>query len=128
MTLYRLATSPADYRKCHALMRASNPTSGNTPKLGYPTVVAEKDGTVVGFISTVRHPKLIVAGPVHAPNGIIALRLFEAYENFLWHAGVRGYLIPAKEHDHGSMLQRAGFDLLEQNNGVNWFRRELRAA
>ena len=122
MTLYRLATTPADYRKCHKIIK---PLAW---KLSYPTVMAERDGDLLGFLSTLRHPKRVVAGPIHAPNGIVMLRLAEAYENFLWTAGVRVYLVPAQDPRHAGMLDRLGYERTAETGGVAWFRKTLRAA
>ena len=46
-TTYRLATT-ADLRRCHALMREQ----GEPSTLSWLTVVAERDGKLLGFLSS----------------------------------------------------------------------------
>ncbi len=126
-TLYRLATSPADYRKCHALLNEK-------AKLSFPTVMAEYDGELLGFYSTQKHNNAVIGGPVFIREdkrgGFIMLRLAEAYDNVLWKAGVRKYLIftePGREA-WISLLTRLGFAPLGEHEGRFWLERRLEAA
>lgn len=89
-TLYRLASISADYRACHAIMRAN----GNfDQQLHFPTVVAERDGRILGFLSTNECDWCLLAGPLETVgrNAIMALRLIEAYEAALRVMGITRY-------------------------------------
>jgi hypothetical protein len=94
-TIYRLARDPGDYRRAQALAKVRGAYQG---PLGFPTVLAERDGKVVGFVST--HPKadavlcdrLAVAEEIEKPARVI-FKLAEAYERVMWMAGIRAYYI-----------------------------------
>lgn len=98
-TRYLLATEPAHFAQCRQVWREAvvrAPELGPVRRFGWPTVFAERNGTVVGFLTTHRHPKVgPIAGPlVLASQGtpITVLRLVEAYEVVLRVAGVDSYI------------------------------------
>lgn len=94
-TIYRLAKGPADYRRAQAIAKVRGAYQG---PMGFPTVLAERDGEVIGFVST--HPKadavlcdrLAVSGQIENPSRLV-FRLAEAYERVMWMAGVRVFYI-----------------------------------
>lgn len=93
-TKYRLATSPADYKACRALF-ADNHGADPTNSLSFPTVMAERDGALVGFLSTWSSKKALIAGPLEVKGGkniFLFIRLIEAYENVMRIAGVKRFL------------------------------------
>lgn len=89
-TIYRLAKPEDDYW-------LDLLPSGEVPRR-FPTVVAERAGTIVGFLATDARADFICAGPLYVDlpegrhRGVVAVRLIQAYEAVLMHAeGVDGY-------------------------------------
>ena len=131
MTLYRLATSAQDYRKCHALLKAE----GLSYKLSFPTVMADRDGDIVGFLSTAPRKDAVIAGPLFIRGdmrgqGFLTLRLGEAYENVMRAAGIREYLAvvdPGNER-WTEALDAAGLEPMGEHDGRLWFKRRLSVA
>lgn len=95
-TLYRLASTAADYRACHALMRTNQNFSDQ--QLHWPTVVAERDGKILGFMSTNTCDWCILSGPLETTshNPIMVMRLVEAYESALRIMGITRYCFAIK--------------------------------
>ena len=93
-TLYRVADNSGDYKKCHALLREIAPEEDRA--FNWPTVVAERDGEIIGFLSTRDLRGRLEAGPliigVEGHKSFVALRLIEAYENLLSLLGYKGYI------------------------------------
>lgn len=111
-TLYRLATTAADYRACHALMRAN----GNfSQQLHFPTVVADRDGRILGFLSTNECDWCLLAGPLETqtPNPIMVMRLCEAYENALRMMGITRYCFSIAKSQKRWIEQTSSFDMVE---------------
>lgn len=97
-TKYRLATSPNDYKACRALF-AENHGADPDHSLTFPTVLAERNGEVVGFLSTWDDKKALIAGPLEVKGGkniFTFIRLIEAYENVMRSAGVTQFLFCTK--------------------------------
>lgn len=130
-TVYRLATSPRDYARCHALMRAQGPDVGLT----FPTVFAERGTQVVGLLGTRPSDKAVIAGPmVLSPDvsraNILAMRLGEAYEEVLRRAGVTVYHlhVASGQRAWADILARAGFEPWQNaEDGGTWYQRRLAA-
>lgn len=93
-TKYRLAASPRDYQKCRALF-IENHGAEPLRSFSFPTVVAERAGEIVGFLSTWDQKTALIAGPLEVKGGknmFMFIRLIEAYENVLRAAGVKRFL------------------------------------
>jgi len=121
-TKYRLAQR-GDYRKAHKL-------TGWKARMSWPTVVAERDGELIGVIGTHARRDAVVAGFLYAPHPIVALRLIEAYERVLRLAGVREYWFSlAKDApERWRRVVEENPDLVEprgERDGVSWFKRKL---
>lgn len=111
-TLYRLATSGADYRACRALMRVN----GNfDQQLHFPTVVAERNGRIIGFLSTNECDWCLMAGPLETqtPNPIMVMRLVEAYENAIRLMGITRYCFSINKKQKRWIEQTSSFDMVE---------------
>lgn len=128
MTTYRLATSPADYKRCQAFMREHQPPV----PLSFPTVMAERDGEMVGLLSTHTKHGAVVAGPLvlRKGHGITMIRLIEAYDTVMWRAGVRSYHfhVSAGNAKWRSQIERAGLAAWREDEQGAWFKRSLHAA
>jgi len=100
MTTYRLATQPDDYDTCRLFVPG---------KFGFPTILAERDGELLGFLGTHPRDDAVVVGPIFVREdkrgtGFIALRLIESYEKVLHAAGVSEYLLSADPEDEIILL------------------------
>jgi hypothetical protein len=126
MTLYRLAATPADYGRCRLLIGAAKP-------LRFPTVMAERDGVLVGVLGTeAAYPDKIVAGPLVVsaaiPNpAFLTVRLIDAYETELRRAGVKAYLFCTGLDNHRFVrwIQALGGREVSQCEGYRWYWREV---
>lgn len=89
-TFYRLADS-FDIPACNELMETN---FGQSWPLGFPTVVAVREGEIIGMLST--NPECtwaLMAGPLalKRPSFVTVMRLAEAYEVVLRKMGVTRY-------------------------------------
>ena len=130
-TTYHLVTQPTQYKACYALYRAAQP-GGPKIKLGFPTVYAQREGVLLGFLSSIPKQPEVVAGPlVMDPTlkvpVITAMRLCEAYEEVLRTAGVTCYLFCVDSHRAGwaRTLERSGFHLFKQTPTLFCYEREM---
>src|SRR5262245_8225094 len=92
-TIYRLST-PQDVAACKKIWSNHENLFGKPKKLGWPTIVAERNGKIIGFISTAPYTKYLVCAPLilNGGSGIFTtMRLIEAYEFILRKAGVHGF-------------------------------------
>lgn len=118
-TIFRLARAGGEFNKLYAIARKSGtPLPAGT--LNFPTVLAERDGKVIGFLSTMKSPGLpgVWAGHMKlakSPNMLLAIRLAEAYEVVLRKAGVREYFhtVDKDRTEYIDMLGRLGY--IKQN-------------
>lgn len=127
-TLYRLS-EPGDVHTCKQIWRENKDLFGAPQKLGWPTVVAQRDGRLLGFLSTDPTKKVIVAGPLIVGkncSAIIVIRLVEAYENIIrpW---VNGYYFHVeKKNSHWlKMIRKLDFRETGKSRSGFWFYREF---
>ncbi len=98
---------------------------------GFPTVVAKRDGKLIGLLSTRPVTEAIVAGPliVDLPTrGVVTMRLVEAYDIVLRRAGVKNYLFHVKKGKAwAEQVERAlgVAPYTEDGHGNLWFKRDL---
>jgi hypothetical protein len=128
-TLIRLANPGGEWNRLYALARKAG-IRVHKGDFAFPTVVAERDGKVVGFVSTWPTEEAIVAGPLvieDAPNPFLFLRLAEGYENLLRHAGVKVYLhtIDKTRPEHVGFMEKLGFVRLRENEEYIVMQRKL---
>lgn len=104
-TLYRIASAGSDYRACHAINKAL----GKPGKpLHFPTVVAERDGKILGYLSTHREVTwCLMAGPLEVltPSPFMSMRLIEAYESVLKAVGITRYCFAIDKGQQGWIEQ-----------------------
>lgn len=119
---YRLATSPADYKKCHALMSETEKC-----ELSFPTFMAEEETKeLAGFISTrprVKTDGIIVAGPlvVKGRRPIVSFRLGEVYDLFMKSLGLT-FFFEVEDLDYAEQLKRLGYLVHREEEGIVWFK------
>ena len=125
-THYRLACTPADYRRCRAFLAermAVHP-------LSFPTVYAERDGRLIGVLATQPPKKAIIAGPlaVEGRSPFTALRLIEAYDRVMREAGVDYDFCVAPDNVHWrSVIEQMGLRPFHEDAMGVWFQRRLAA-
>jgi len=65
---------------------------------GFPTVIAERDGHLVGYMaSRAGREDAIECNAIKAESSFIALRLMEAYESILQAFDVKGYIFTMRK-------------------------------
>lgn len=128
-TLYRLSEL-SDMLILKKIWRDNEHLFGKPKQLGWPTVIAERNGKILGFISTWPKAKLITAGPlILAANShpIVAVRLIEAYENILRVSGVTTYFfhIESENKDWMDFAERLGVMPFEETRSGQWYQRSI---
>lgn len=133
-TLYRLCQL-SDVRVVEKIWRDQKKQFGRPKKLGWPTVVAERNGKILGFLATqADNPQEIIAAPLIVNGGsspFTAMRLVQAYENVLKFAGVTAYYFHVEKKNEKWLkivreLNQMG--IAEERNKDRtgfWFRRNL---
>jgi hypothetical protein len=127
-TKYRLVKPGGEFNKLYALAkRVGMPLATGT--LNWPTVAAERDGKVIGFLSTLPTNEAILAGPlvIEHKSMLTAIRLIEAYEVVLKAAGVRTYLAQTapKAVEWAMQLERMGFTVVNADDDRILLRRDI---
>lgn len=129
-TSYTLATSSKDYAECHALELAE--TGAESHAYSFPTVIARRDGEVIGFFATIPPDKYVIAGPLVIKGGrnpVVAMRLIEAYDVVMRRLGIQLYYftVDATRTDALSLerMQAVGMQHWETRDGITWMKREL---
>jgi hypothetical protein len=121
---------PNDIRQCKKLWRAQSDLSGKVEKLGFPTIVAEREGKIIGFLSTYPNKKGIFPGPL-VLNGsksiFTVMRLIEAYENVLRYAGVEFYMVNVDKRNNRivNLLTQLPLEKTRESKNDLWFKRVL---
>lgn len=99
----------------------------------FPTVVAERDGEIIGYLGTHDRHDVILAGPMdiclesERAKGVIASRLIQAYETVLLLAGVDFYFYTVRNGKWREATERSPRTTFcsETPDGVCLFKREL---
>jgi len=107
---YRMAKPGGEYNRLYALMRRE---MGKQEPIGWPVVVAEEDGRVIGFLGTYPQEDVLMAGPLVIEGSkrmFVFLRLAEAYENVLRAAGVTQYLFTVEKSNEKHLKRIEGFE------------------
>jgi hypothetical protein len=128
-TIYRLAHGQRDLRACQAIARARGITDAT---MGWPTVVADRQGQLLGFLATTPSKKVVQAGPMVIAPGValpalIMMRLIEAYEVVLKRAGVTQWFFRVEYTNQGwdRMVKKCGHVAYHQDALGTIYRREV---
>lgn len=130
-TVYKIASSPADFRRAHAFMAAEGM---EWQRLSNPLVYAERDGDIIGLLGITRTRDrlwfvgpLVVAKAIRSP-GRIVMRMADIFDAVMRRIGVHSYEF-AVEAGNASWLEqvrRSGLaDEVSEENGLVWFKRAL---
>lgn len=103
---------------------------GKPLPLDFPTVVAERDGRLLGGITTNKQSGTISMALIVAPPCAFMtfIRLFEAYENVLRYAGVTSYYGAFRKKGHEKVveiLENLGIKPYFRERGTLYYRRDL---
>ncbi len=128
-TKYYLATSSADYKACHTLMVSEGIEA---TKLSWPTIIAMRDDTLVGFISTSPKYNFTVVDPLVVDGEIghrcfVALRLAEVYTSFVRALGISAihFAIEKSKKRWLAALNKLGLVEYAEDSTYKYFRREV---
>lgn len=119
-TIYRLATS-ADTLACYQLEQAQ---FGKAWPLGFPTIVAERNGEIIGLFSTnIECDWAHMAGPLvlKRPSAIVAMRLIEFYEFALRQLNLPSYVFFVSAWNDHWLQQARNFGKQIRSNDKNLF-------
>lgn len=119
-TIYRLAIA-SDAPACYALEYR---TFGEIWPLGFPTIVAERNGEIIGLISTsVECNWATMAGPLclKRPSAVVAMRLIEFYEMALKTDGHKSYVFFVSVWNKHWLDQAKSFGKQIRSNDKNLF-------
>lgn len=99
MTSFYLATTPQEYKACHAILKQLGLPDG---PLTFPTVYAKRDDKIIGVAGRGPSNGTIVLhrlAALPANPGLLLIKLVEAFENVLKGAGATTYLIAADKRN-----------------------------
>lgn len=125
MTDYRIARAKEDYAiSAEFLGKAAD-------EIMFPTVVAVRDGRIVGAVATHNRDDMVVAGPLRVdesiPNkAVLALKLSEEYERVMAALEVREFLFSVYRDNERYLraLERLPIERVDENESMIWFRRQ----
>lgn len=126
--IYRQGTE-ADYPACEALL----PDDDYAEAWEFPTLVAEREGQILGVLSTRTTDGLVSIGRLALAPGRqapwVALRLVEAYERQLSTYGLTAYWwgVERRRQDLQQLMGRLGFVPQLETADAWWYRKELPA-
>ena len=131
-TSYKIAVTPQDFKNAYGFFRALNDPP--VVKLSHPTILVERDGSIVGALGTMKNEYKILAGPLainlpkgHNPGHII-IRLGQIYEALLKAANIKVYYFGIdRDKPEWIDIIRKGLNLEPYAlfEGRLYFRREL---
>jgi hypothetical protein len=93
-----------------------------------PIIYAERDGDVIGAISTRDMDDVITPGHWYSPERFVSMRLIEYYENLLRNIGVTVYYVSIdadNEKLKHLIEQGLGVSDPREHENVLWYRRGL---
>ena len=128
-TEYSLVNSSKGYSQCHDFLKSNGMKhSGFT----FPTIMAKREGEVIGVLGTIPLKNVVVAGPLWvsvAGNGsFVAIRIIEAYDNVMRNAGLTMYYFSVEKDNPKwlSLIRKMDTEELDDNDPeLFWFKRTL---
>jgi hypothetical protein len=130
-TTYRLANGPKDYQRCHQFLKDQGQDELH---LSWPTIMAIRDTQVIGCLGTDLSKDALVAGPlvisaeIRRPF-IPMIRLIDAYEVVLTHAGISSYYFGVELPAQPAwlrLIESMGVMPYYQDQDAIWFHRQLK--
>lgn len=97
---YKVAQEPEDFKAAKKLLLAEGFPD---QEIGFPTVMAWKDGELIGFITTTPDPEMVVGGPMvmrgDKQRVFTSVRLVELYEQYMLSLGITSVIFYADEKE-----------------------------
>ena len=100
--------------------------------MGWPVVVAERKGKIIGFLGTQDRKEMVVAGPLEVAiknKGFVVMRLIEAYDNLMRSLGMKEYWFSVDAKNNvkwESQVKDSGFCAkIEDVGEESWYKRQL---
>lgn len=123
---YRLAQQ-ADYARCHALARQVGYEGGS---YGWPTMLVERDGTLLGFAASRYDGQRLVLGPVVMRQdlrikGQLMLRAVLGLEAVYTQAGITSYVLGSSDPGVQRVIEAWGCPRIGHDGSEVWYRRDL---
>jgi hypothetical protein len=124
--VYRLATQ-ADYARCHVLAREVGYDGGS---YGWPTMLVERDGTLLGFAASRYDGTRLVLGPVVMQpqlrtKGLLMLRAVLGLEAVYTQAGITSYLLGSSDPGVQRVIEAWGCPRIGTQGDEVWYQRDL---
>lgn len=124
---YRLAKPGGEYNRLYALMEQE---MGKKEVIGWPVVVAEENGKVIGFLATYPTDEALIAGPLVIEGSnrpFVFIRLVDAYENLLRAAGVSVYTFRVAKSNVNQIarVESVGLERIGETETQIIYKREL---
>ena len=129
-TVFRIAETRDDLARCQQLLL----TNGyEEVALTIPSIMALREGHLVGLLGTQNRSDGIIAGPlvIDLPGDnpvFLVFQLLELYDNAMRHLGVAFYNFAVEEQNTKNLeyVERAlGINPIAHKDGFVWFKREL---
>jgi hypothetical protein len=124
--VYRLAAQ-TDYARCHALAREVGYDGGS---YGWPTMLVERDGALLGFAASRYDATRLVLGPVVMQpqlrtKGLLMLRAVLGLEAVYTQAGITSYVLGSSDPGVQRVIEAWGCPRIGVQEGEVWYRRDL---
>jgi hypothetical protein len=101
-------------------------------RMGWPVVVAERKGKIIGFLGTQDRKEMVVAGPLEVAiknKGFVVMRLIEAYDNLMRSLGMKEYWFSVDAKNNvkwEGQVKDSGFCAkIEDIGDESWYKRQL---
>jgi|10_taG_2_1085330.scaffolds.fasta_scaffold10639_4 hypothetical protein len=120
MRTYRIAENSEDYDLCRDEMEAEI--------LAFPTIIAEENNMVIGFISSFGKKSNYSIGAVKANSAFVLLRMFHLYETILKNIGVPYYLIHIDRNNKTAIKMLNSFGITNKYDKTDkylWYIKEI---
>lgn len=101
-----------------------------TERIGWPVVVCERKGKIVGFLGTQDRPDMVVAGPLEIKakvKAFILKSLVETYEEFMKIFKIKEYLFTVSKSQSKwvAQMDKLGFKPFSETGEYFWYKRSL---
>lgn len=129
-TDYNIAKTGSDYAKVHAFLRENEKSPH---RLTYPTIMAERGGSVVGVWGTYGGMKQVIIGAYVNTGGnplFVLIKLADLYNALALRIGLRLYKFAVDKSDISWVrtISKLGFEAYAVTRTQVWFRRTIQCA
>lgn len=132
-TEFYLANRPQEFKDCHEILDKLGRKAAY--RLSFPTIIGKREGKIIAFVSTrpVKREHAVVLGELGIDPAIrnplhVIVKLLEAYDAFLFRAGVTSYLacVSLDNPEFLSIIEKAsGVKPYTQDSKWAWINRRI---